>query len=334
MKVLHVGPKNYPPNHGGVEKSVYDITRNIISIKFYVFVEWKQKETDRVRVLPSGIIKQLKAIRNLIIKEQIDVIHFHKEGFIPHSLYFSIFNDQNCVHSIRGCAWRIKRWSWWIRISFYILDLLACMFVSKVVFVGKEDFCHFSRIVFWRKLYYIPNGVEINSIECLKDTSKCVYIGRISPEKNIIKLIEMFVNPNKTLTIFGPLDKHDEFYGNKVMEAIEKNSNVRYGGVLSYTDVIPTISKYNTLYNISFSEGMPISVLEAASVGLNLVLSNIPQHVDLNFPDVYYVDPYLPVDEAKFNGNSVKNIQYLEKNFSLEQTVINYITLYKQITKK
>lgn len=332
MKILHIGLKNYPPAHGGVEKVVYEINQSLKNIEFYIFVEWKQKENKYIKVLPQGILKQIRFIKSYVKENNRSILHFHKEGFIPHSILLSLCGNK-VIHTIHGCAWRVKRWSWWIRIIFYILDLLACLFVCKIIFVGEEDFRHFSRIIFWRKLNFVPNGVEINLIECSKDISKCVYIGRISPEKNILRLIEMFDNKNKMLTIFGPVDKHDEFYVNQVMKAIEKNPNVKYGGVLSYSDVIPVIAKYNTLFNISFSEGMPVSVLEAASVGLNLVLSNIPQHRDLNFTDVYYINPCSPVDNSNFSGNSIKNKQHVEKNFPIGKTGKYYEDLYNQISK-
>lgn len=329
MKVLHIGPKNYPPAHGGVEKSVFDLIRMMKSIHSYVFVEWKQSETTSIKVLPKGIIRQISAILRLAKKEKIDVLHFHKEGFIPHSLFVTFFTNNKCVHSIRGCAWRIKRWSWPIRLVFYILDILACLFIKRIVFVGKEDFRHFSKIIFWRNLYFNPNGVENNAYEGSQDTTKCVYIGRISPEKNILKLIEMFCGSRNTLTIYGPMDKRDNHYSKQVKENIKKYPNVDYGGVLAYSDIIPTLSKYNTFYNISFSEGMPVSVLEAGSVGLNLVLSDIPQHKDLGFPDVYYVNPHSPTIQTRFCRNSIKNKNYAEKKYSLERTVNNYLNIYQ-----
>ena len=332
MKILHVGPKNYPPAHGGVEKSVYDIIRLLKNVDSFVFVEWEQPVSEFVRVLPSGIFKQIKAIENLVKNNHVDIIHFNKTSFIPHSLYFSIFTKSKSVHSIRGCAWRIKRWAWYYRLSFYILDILACIIVSKVVFVGKEDYRHFSKLIFWRKLYHVPNGIETNSLICSDDASKCVFIGRISPEKNILKLIEMFSSTDKKLTIYGPFDKHDSSYQHKVMDSIHNNPSVFYGGILAHTDVIPTLSRYNTFYNISFSEGMPVSVLEAASVGLNLVLSDIPQHVDLEFPDVCYVNAESPHCDKEFKSASLNNKKHVETNYSIQNTVSKYRKLYEELS--
>jgi len=333
MNLLHIGPKNYPPAHGGVEKSVYDLIRLLPEFNSSIFVEWNQKETENIKVLPKGIIKQIKEIKHFSIKKGINIIHFNKETFIPHAIYTSFFLEKTVI-TIHGCACRIKRWAWYYRLTFYILDILACIFVPKVVFVGKEDYRHFSRLIFWRKLNFNPNGIEKNNFTASKDIKKCVFIGRISPEKNVLRLINMFRNSKYELTIYGAFDKYDPTFKQKVLQEISTQANIKYGGVIDYTDIIPTLSKFNTFYNISFSEGMPVSVLEAASVGLNLVLSNIPQHSDLKFPDAFYVNPYNPVLTSEFSGYSQKNKEHVETNYSLQQTVDNYRKIYQQLTSK
>jgi len=145
-------------------------------------------------------------------------------------------------------------------------------------------------------------------------------------------LIEMFSTGDKKLTIYGPFDKHDPSYKTKVISAINENANVNYGGVLKHTEIVSTLSKYNTFYNISFSEGMPVAVLEAASIGLNLVLSNIPQHIDLGFPDVCYVDPEAPICEKIFEGISLINKNHVETYYSINSTVANYQKLYTELS--
>ncbi|HQM43720.1 MAG TPA: glycosyltransferase family 4 protein [Smithellaceae bacterium] len=333
MKVLHVGPKNYPPAHGGVEKVVFDIIENTNNIDNYVFVEWQQPNNENIRTLPVGILNQIKFILSSIKLNNIDIIHLHKETFIPHSIFLSLLGRKT-VLTFHGCGWRVPRWPWYYRIIIYLLDILACILVSKIVFVCKEDYRHFSKLIFWRKLYYVPNGIEVNKITCSDDVTQCVFIGRISPEKNVLRLIEMFSSGNKKLTIYGPFDKHDPSYEVKVMAAIKANPNVMYGGVLAHNAVLPTLATFNTFYNISFSEGMPVSVLEAASVGLNLVLSNIPQHSDLEFPDAAYVNPHEPHLQRNFYIKSIKNKEHVAANYSIQQTVDSYKQLYNTLIGK
>jgi len=331
MNVLHIGPKNYPPAHGGVEKSVFDIIKYSQEINSHIFVEWDQEEKDNIKVLPKGLFRQIKFIKEYSKSNSIDIVHFNKEAFIPLSIFFQLFSSVKIVHSIRGCAWRLKRWKWYYRIIFYILDLLACAILNKTVFVGKEDYSHFSKIIFWRKLVFIPNGVEKNDFIASKDKRECVFIGRISPEKNILRLIQIFKDRDQNLSMYGPFDKHNPSYKDLVLNEIEKLNNVKYRGVIDFKDIPEILSNYNTFFNISFSEGMPVSVLEAASVGLNLVLSNIPQHKDLNFPDVVYLNPNKPNLDFHFLTNSISNKEYLNEHYLIEQTVSNYKEIYSSL---
>lgn len=332
MNILHVGPKNFPPSHGGVEKSVFDIVNNKKNTHTnYILTEWESKKSNNVFHLESSFFSQIKQIFSIIDSKNIDVIHLNKETFIPHSLVLVFHPKIKVIHSIRGCAWRIKRWGYVRRILFYILDILACLFLKNVVFVGLTDYQHFSKYRIFKGLHFNPNGVDKTKLISKDINNQCVYIGRISPEKNLHGLISFFEINNSNLTIFGPFDKHDLSYKNLILDRINKNKNIFYGGILKYNEIQSTLSKFNVFCNFSFSEGMPVSVLEAASVGLNLILSNIHQHTSLQFFDVIFVDPYQPNHkEFNFNGPSKMNKQIVESKYSIQSTVNFYLDLYEK----
>src|SRR5690606_32067454 len=114
---------------------------------------------------------------------------------------------------------------------------------------------------------------------------------------------------------------------------IDESAYVSYGGVLAHTDLFASLSKYGAFINPSFSEGMPVSVLEAASVGLMLVLSDIRQHRDLGFPDAVYVRP--DADEIvgldKIGGYSAANVEVVKNRYSINSTCVRYEEIYSKI---
>ena len=191
MEIYHIGPKNFPPSHGGVEKFVYDIVTESKQYKSKVYVEWNQTSSDRVIPLEKGLFRQIRQIRRSVSNKNNVILHFHKEVFILHSIILML-QGYKCVHTIHGCSWRIKHWGLY-RILFYILNLLGCFFLKNIVYVSEADCRYFNRFFFWKKLNYIPNGVSINNYFCSEDTDKCIYIGRISPEINLLNLIKLFV---------------------------------------------------------------------------------------------------------------------------------------------
>ena len=79
-------------------------------------------------------------------------------------------------------------------------------------------------------------------------------------------------------------------------------------------------------------EGLPLAVLEAASCGLPLILSEITHHTYLKFPNVYYVDqnnPILPSPENIVGG--IENRTHVKENFSIRQMGENYFKIYNSI---
>lgn len=330
MKLIHIGGKNYPPAHGGVEKIIYDIGDHDGKYDVNVLVEWPQEATENVQTLPRKIYDHFFFIKKNVKKKEDTILHFHKETFSLHAILFSILN-YNTVLTIHGCAWRIKRWGGVLRSLLYILDLLSCIFVKKIVFVSKNDVDHFSKIIFWRNLIYIPNGVAEQECVCSCDLYKCVYIGRISPEKNILGLVRSFANSDLKLSIYGPYDKHSDSYRQAVDHEINKLENVEYKGTLAYDEVIPTLLQYNTFCNFSFSEGMPVSVLEASSIGMNLMLSSIKPHLVLQFPDVIYVETENPKLEENFVKTTFLNKSHQKSYYSITNMQQLYYRLYEKI---
>lgn len=334
MNVLHVGPKNYPPAHGGVEKSVFDLANNLAGVKSYIAVEWEQPAHESVIIMPKGIIKRISELKKYSQKKHVDVLHFNKEAFIPLAIYFHLFTSYGVVLSVRGCAWRLSRWPFYIRFALYMLDLLACLFLPKIAFVSLRDFKHFAKIIFWKKMFYVPNGIAVHQCMSISNKRNYAYLGRISPEKNIIAMIRLFSKLDASLVIYGPFDKHNEAYGSDVMKEIKKTSNVTYGGVVTHDKIFITLSNYVGFVNISFSEGMPVAVLEAASVGLHLILSDIPQHRDLGFKDAIYLDlksPVLSNSDLK-SSPSIDNRSRAFDKYSVKKTAEIYRNIYMELS--
>lgn len=113
---------------------------------------------------------------------------------------------------------------------------------------------------------------------------------------------------------------------------LDKSLYVTLKGSVPYSEVLDVLSKYKTFIYPSLSEGLPLAVLEAASCGLNLILSDIPQHKVLNFPSVKYIDTLsIDLKQDFEDGVGIKNRKFVEENFSAKQMVENYFKIYKSL---
>jgi len=89
------------------------------------------------------------------------------------------------------------------------------------------------------------------------------------------------------------------------------------------------MKKYRAFLYITIMEGLPLAVLEAASCGMFLILSNIPHHTFLNLPDVKYVDvkdPEIPYPAEITSGE--QNREFVLANFSNKKMGEEYLKLY------
>jgi len=339
LRVLHIGAKNFPPAHGGTERVVYNIVTSIDEIDFYILVEWEQIENERIKILPKNLnyFKKILFIFKYVKENKIDILHFHNEKYIPMAIMFSVYL-YNVILTVHGVHFRSPKFSLINRLLFWIVDIMGYLFLPKMIFCSEYDQKEFSKFLFFRKSYFINNGTEMcdceqNDIDIIYNDTY-IYLGRITPAKNIHNLIDS-ANANKLkVHIYGNLDNECQAYCNEALKKIKESQYVEYMGVVKHEDVFKTIKKYKAFIYITIMEGLPLSVLEAASCGVHLILSDIPQHRYLNLPSVTYVGinkSILP--QINDIPNGLKNREHIAKNFSIEKMGRQYLNIYNSLKK-
>lgn len=123
-----------------------------------------------------------------------------------------------------------------------------------------------------------PNFVFPSTLRQPVPQDYFIYVGRLSEEKGIINLIEAFKMTPLQLRIIGagPLEY-------QVTESIKNQANIQYLGFRPRHEILPLIASAQALVvpSICF-EGMPITILEAYSVGtpvLSSILGPLPEMI-------------------------------------------------------
>ncbi|PTQ99336.1 glycosyltransferase involved in cell wall biosynthesis [Mucilaginibacter yixingensis] len=337
MKVLHVGAKNYPPAHGGTERVVYNIVNSIDDVDFYILVEWQQQETDRIFVMPEGLgyLAKMKYIHQFAKQHGIDIIHFHNEKYIPMAMLLAI-RFKNIVLTVHGVHFRSPKWNMINRSIFWCVDVLGTVFLPRLVFCSEYDEKAFAKYIFFRKTYFINNGTNISPLkqteQSIEFSDTYIYLGRITPAKNVLRLVDAATSRKIKLHIYGVLDKECQEYCDEVMGKINASDYVEYKGVVPYDQVFQTMIKYKAFLYITIMEGLPLAVLEAASCGMFLILSDIPHHTFLKVPNVKYVDvkdPQIPYPEEIPSG--ADNRAHILAHFSNKQMGDEYKKIYNSL---
>ena len=180
-------------------------------------------------------------------------------------------------------------------------------------------------------------------MEIKEDEVACFFIGRLSVEKNPNVVVEV-AKKIKKIKFFivgdGPMKPQIE-----ASTKIKKN-NVRY---LGYSDRIPEYLIAADIFLLPSSiEGFPLSLIEAMSMGVVSIASNVGAISDVidEGKNGYIINPPGSVKEiVKILSSSSMNHKQLkqkgllaretvENKFSLDVLRKNYINTYDEILKK
>jgi glycosyltransferase involved in cell wall biosynthesis len=145
------------------------------------------------------------------------------------------------------------------------------------------------------KIEIIPNGLEINEFKNIKridlhqkyripDAHKIIgYLGRIQYIKGIdisLAILSRLINKlDITYLIIGPDEGEKKKLENKIRK-IGLESNVIFAGILSGNEKLEIMKSCDLFLFTSRSEGLPMSVLEVAALGVPQVISencNVPE---------------------------------------------------------
>lgn len=179
------------------------------------------------------------------------------------------------------------------------------------------------------KVHLIENGISLKSpcTENMAKIKKLIYekeklkadlplglcLSRIVPLKDQEFLIKAFLKrPELQLIIVGP--PSDKIYFEKLKKLLKDNpsQNVRLLG--PRTEVVELNKMTNFYLSASTHEGLPVSVLEAMSLGNPCLVSNISGHKVLNkYEEV--VDTYQLGDQKDF----LRKLDFLTKNLQKEK---------------
>lgn len=333
ISVLHFGSKAFPAAYGGVEKIIFDLYQGCASVNSYVLADNIFQESERVFKKEAGFLNGLFQIYKLCKTKKIDLIHFHKETSIPYAIVLRCLGVR-CVLTIHGFGWKVPRWTLFQRSALWLLDLFAYVCLDKVVFCSPNDYQAVRRYLNFKRLVCIPNGVIVaNQLNSIATRSGLVYLGRVSPEKNIPAVVRAANAAGISLAVYGPLDERDPSFVKTIQDLIA-NGQMKYHGAVAQADVRTVLGKYQALINPSFSEGLPVSVLEAASEGLWLVLSGIPAHRTLKFPDAVYVNEHhLDLSSISMPEFAVskRNWGWAKGQYSLSTMLNGYEALYSEV---
>ena len=353
MKIYVIGARGFPDVQGGIENHCAELYSRLIKKGFDVTALTlkrysRQNYWNGVNFIsvPTVQNKNLqKPIYNFIsaiycIFKKPDIIHVHGLNAGLFIWLFKLFGLK-IVATYHSMDYIYPKWNAVVK---YVLLMSEKQFLlaDYIIVVSKlylEHFNHKGRI---NNITFLPNGAsnfskDINDDKILskwnlKNNEFILTVGRITPEKDYITLINAF---NKTnirdikLVIVGGYELQYNYFNS--LKKIS-NENVIFTGQLEKKELQVLYSNCCLFVLTSIYEGLPTVVLEAMSFNCNILISNIPSHRAMGLDE----DDYFKVSDRDDLANKMtKKISHtIKRNYrDILLRSYNWDTIAEEVAK-
>jgi len=304
MRIAYIGLRGIPATYSGVEKAVEQIgirlAKQAHEVTVYCMMQYYRKKVDFYRGIRLKYIPTIKSknfemiIYNFLsslscVFENYDIIHFHAIGpstmsFIPKLL------GNKIVVTVHALDWIQNKWGYFAKTYLKFGEWTSNFFPHLTIVVSKT-LKEYYESKYLKKVSYIPNGVSIPKHLNLNEASKkfsikknkyFLFVGRLIREKNVHMLIKAFkrLKTDMKLLIVGGSSYTDD-YVRYLKELADADSRIIFTGPV-YDQLLAQIYSNAYLFILpSVLEGLPVALLEALSYGNAVLVSDIPENIEV-----------------------------------------------------
>ncbi|MFB6225751.1 MAG: glycosyltransferase family 4 protein [Candidatus Paceibacteria bacterium] len=377
MKIAMIGQKGIPAHHGGVETHVEQLSKklaekdhqiNVYSRKWYIRQAEQKGPPEQENIsrifTPTINSKHLDTIIHTFTSTvhalftDVDIIHYHGVGpsllaWIPRVFSFSsVVSTFHCVDRKHG------KWGWFARQILKLGEWASCSFPHRTIAVSKS-IQKYAQDEWSKDITYIPNGVPLfeqtdNTEEIekwdLEPDQYLLIVSRLIAHKGIHYAIKAYKQikahtelvENKKLVIVGS-GHHSSDYEDKIRQMAEEEDDIILAGFQSGDTLDQLFSHAEIMVSPSDHEGLPVTLLEAMSYSLPVVLSDIPEHKEVIKDSEYLFSAgdaddlektlknILNKSKQKLREIGAKNRKIIEQNYSWNTVSESIEKLYKEL---
>ena len=286
----------------------------------------------------------LKSAFHALFFENYDLIHLHHvDGAFILPLLRLKYKVILTSHARPQIA---EKWPWYVKFFFRINERVALILSNEVSCVS-EMLMNYYNLVSVRKIYYIPNGVELILPVKEHNIPFNDYIlfaaGRIIPLKGLHILIKSLkiTGYKGKLIVAGNIDQMPD-YKKKIMNTV-RDLDVEFIGLIKNKELLFSYLSHCKLFVFpSINENMSVMLLEAAAMKVPLICSDIPANTLIfNDDEVLFFENNNPNDLAekiRFYINDTDSQKYrIQKAYDKLQTFYSWAriaAIYQQLYLK
>lgn len=302
MKIAMVGQKGIPATYGGIERHVEELSRRLAQrghdVSVYCRTHYSRKRGTHagVRLIrhPSIKTKHLDAVTHSSVAtldalfRDFDIVHYHALGPSVFAALPRAFGKRT-VATIHGLDWQREKWGKFAQACLRFCERPAVRFPDETVVVSKTLQAYF-RDRFGADTTFIPNGTPLPEPKRLdklrqmglEDGRYILFVGRLVPEKGCHYLMDAFngLDTDVKLVMAGGSSFSNGYVETLKNKAKDNDRIVMLDYV--YGDVLDELWS-NAMFVVqpSVLEGLSIALLEALSFGKCVLVSDIPENLEV-----------------------------------------------------
>jgi glycosyltransferase involved in cell wall biosynthesis len=300
-----IGQRGLPATYGGIEHHVEEIGRRLVERGHEVTVFCRTNYVDepapeyrgiKLRHLPTVGTKRLDAIAHSAVSTVAalpagyDIVHYHALGpgvMAPLPRYLT---RSKVVLTVHGLDHQRAKWGSGSQAALRAAAWMSGHVPDVTVVVARFLGDHY-RETYGRETVYIPNGVaeptsrpakQITEQYGLEAGSYLLFLGRLVPEKAPDVLIRAFRSmPGDLRLVIAGGSSFTTGYVDELHELAKADPRVLFTGYV-YGEVLDELYSNAAGFVLpSLLEGLPMTLLEAASYGTPVIVSTIPPHLEV-----------------------------------------------------
>jgi glycosyltransferase involved in cell wall biosynthesis len=361
MKIVVTGTRGIPNIQGGVETHCEELFPRLSGLDFDVTLIRRScyiSDNDtlsefrgvKLKTLYAPHLKSLEALLHTFLaviwakKHKTDIIHIHAIGpaiMVP----FARLLGLKVVFTHHGPDYDRSKWGYFAKLFLKTGERFGTNSANEVIVISEVIKKSLREKYNRSDTHLIFNGVVAPLVNQQTDYIKSLglqprryvfTLGRFVEEKGFDMLIRTFTRLNQnnyTLVIAGDSD-HDTAYS-KRLKTLATDNKVVLTGFIKGDKLTELFSNASLFVLPSFHEGLPISLLEAMSFHLPVLVSDIPANLQVNLPKENY---FKTGDEESLLENLDKRLRtdFLSVDYNLapydwDKIALQTSEVYKKI---